>query len=454
MLARIRPDAMTRLILVLLALTALAMAVIWLAEIPGGVGIDLPGWRVEISLFGAAFLAGGALAVLFWIGRLWGKIGTWIAANRHRRELRRHDQALALLTRGYLAAAAGDGALGLRSAEAARTKLGEQPLIELLAAQSAQLMGDRPAADRALAALAARPESALAGVRGLLNFARADGEQIESLRLARRAVELQPEAPWTLPSLYEIELAEGDFAAAETTLKRMRHYGRIAAEAARRQLAHLHMARAKLVAPSDVGAALALAKSALKSDPGFVPALAFAAEAKAQLGQARRAWWALERGWKAGPHPELAASFWKIFKDAPPEEQLTRAQKLKAAQPEHAESRLLVAEAALAAGNLTLAREMLEGLEIKGARACRLLASLDEKQYGDTAGARAQQALADEAPGEPGWTCSACAKAAGEWQAKCPACGAFASLTWCAPGAAAEHATATRALPAPVLPAI
>ena len=71
------------------------------------------------------------------------------------------------ISRGLIAIGAGDLRSARKSAdEAARLSPGE-PLALLLTAQSAQLAGDRAAAERAFRAMAERDDTKLLGLRGL-----------------------------------------------------------------------------------------------------------------------------------------------------------------------------------------------------------------------------------------------------------------------------------------------
>jgi HemY protein len=455
--------AIARLVLALLVVAALSLAVTWVANLPGGVDVEVPGWRIELSLIGAALLGGVPLLVLLWLSRQWGKFRNWAGYSARRRAARRQETALAHLTRGFLAAAAGDAPAAAAAGQDAGRLLAGSPLVNLLTAQVAQMTNDRPGAEQALRALADHPDGALAGIRGLLTLARADHDRAEMTKLVHRAVELKPDAAWAVASLYEIEVADGDYAEAENTLLRLLRLGGIEAQEARRQQAHLLLARAKAAGASDIAAALKHAKAALKLMPDFAPAAAYGVWARSQLGQPRRSWWALEKAWKLGPHPELAASFRRIFAEASAPDRLSRAQTLANAHPNHPESRLLLAEAALAADNLKLAREMLEAIEPKGARAFQLLGALDQKQYGDgaawlakAAAAKADPDLANADLAEAGWYCRQCRAEADEWQAKCPACGSFASLDWDRPrrAPAAQAQSLASSLSAPSLSAL
>ncbi len=82
---------------------------------------------------------------------------------RHRRAIKGY----LAITRGLIAIGAGDLRIARKSAdEAARLSPGD-PLALLLTAQSAQMAGDRAAAERAFRAMSVRDDTKLLGLRGL-----------------------------------------------------------------------------------------------------------------------------------------------------------------------------------------------------------------------------------------------------------------------------------------------
>src|SRR6185437_10233192 len=108
------------------------------------------------------------------------------------------------------------------------------------------------------------------------------------------------------------------------------------------------LAAATADAEPDPSRALRLARQAWKQDPTFAPAaLAYAKRLRAE-GRESRAQAVLAKTWQLAPHPDVAA-----FALAPVTDALARAQaakRLTAQNPEHVESRILLARSALAAG--------------------------------------------------------------------------------------------------------
>ena len=116
---------------------------------------------------------------------------------------------------------------------------------------------------------------------------------------------------------------------------------------------------------------------------------------------------------------------------------LKRVEKLVATAPAHLESRLLLAEANLAAelwgparAQLEEARTALGNSAHPPRRLARLMARLEESQSKDPSAAHRWLLLAAEAAPEHGWLCSACGAPSAMWSANCSHCRSFDSLRW------------------------
>ena len=110
--------------------------------------------------------------------------------------------------------------------------------------------------------------------------------------------------------------------------------------------------------------------------------------------------------------------------------------------PEHPESRLLLALTALDAGLTGRARGALEAVVRSGRadrRAFMALSELEDAEKGDTPDARAAQAhwlreAANAAP-EPRWRCGQCGTDHAAWAPLCSACGTVGPIGWTAAAA-------------------
>jgi len=428
----------TRVLWFALKLAVLVALAYWLAERPGRVAVDWLGYRVETSvgllLLAVALVAlGAALAYRFWrfVYRAPRDLGRTLQAGRRRR-------GYAALTQGMVAVAAGEADEAARAARRADTLLEEPPLTMLLSAQAAQLNGDEAAAKRYFTAMLKDRETRFLGLRGLLTQALREGDERTALDLVRQAHGIRPRTPWVLTALFDLSERRGDLETAERALKDALAAKALSAPEAARKRAVVLLERA-LAARHDgnVAAALRLAREAHKLAPDLAPGAVLHAELLVAAGQARRAAKVLERAWPRAPHPDLARVYLDARPTDDPVERLKRLGKLVAGQPDHRESHLVLARAALAAQLWGEARRHLKaaagpgGLDgAPGEPVCRLMAELEEAEHGDGAAARAWLTRAAEAPKGPAWVCGSCGALAPRWSARCAACGTFDALAW------------------------
>jgi HemY protein len=420
----------------LLFLVAIAAAIAWFLGQPGQVSLVWHGWRVDTSvgvLLGAVVLLAAALAILY---RLWRLVrGTPSAIARYRREGRRLKGYRAL-TQGMVAVAAGDPGEAQRQARRADLLLKEPPLTMLLSAQAAQLDGDEAAAEKYFIAMLARPETEFLGLRGLATLATKRGEVKKALAFVRRARELRPKTGWVLNTLYELETKAGDWQAAEETARRAARVRAIPPEEGSRKRAialyQQSLADSALNHPEE---ARTRALKAVELAPGFVPAALRAAELLDARGKKRRARHVIEEAWARSPHPDLARAYLTLHGATDPLKRLLEIQRLVSHRPVDAESHIALAEAALAARLWGEARKALEALRDgadapRSARVCRLWATLEESEHGDSAKAREWLARAAHAEPDRAWTCARCGAAHGNWEPVCRRCGAYDALEW------------------------
>ncbi|HVO14284.1 MAG TPA: heme biosynthesis HemY N-terminal domain-containing protein [Alphaproteobacteria bacterium] len=449
---------MVRVLVAFAVIAALSAAGAWLARHPGTVAMHWQDYTIETSvgvlLAALALIALGlaALVLLF----------TWARAlpslfGRGRRRSRRRQGYLAL-ARGLVAVAAGDAGEARRQARRADELLAEQPaLTKLLSAQAAQLDGDDGAARRYFAQMLKQRETEFLGVRGLLTIAEHEGDAPRALALARRADELRPATPWVVEKRFELEVAAGDWRAAETTARAALKRKAMPEPRARRLRAVVLLERSRLAAAEGLAErALVHAEKAHALDPDFAAASLRIAALLVTAGEERRARRAIEAAWALKPHPQLAELYLKLGANADALHRLKQVETLAALAPDHRESHIAVARAALDAKLWGQARKHLKAALATGVTSgvARLMAELEEAEHRDAAAARGWLARAAEAEAEPGWLCGRCGAQADAWSARCGNCGAFDAIDWKSPPrvatlppAEAAYA-ATQALPA------
>ena len=288
---------MTRALWFLLKVAVVIAIAIWLADRPGTVSIHWLGYAVEAPFWVALLVTLAALGIAALGYRLLRAL--ILAPRRIRRHsrARRRERGYRALTQGMVAIAAGDAPTARKMARKADGLLNEPPLTMLLSAQAAQLQGDERAAKQYFEAMLERPETAFLGMRGLLTQAIKSGDRVEALTLARKARALQPNTPWLLNTLYDLEARAGDWAAAEGTLQQAIQSGAIPTEEGRRHRAVLLLERSfEAERRGRADTALSHAQAAHDMLPGFVPAAVRLARRSPPTGPSRPPRWWSGRG--------------------------------------------------------------------------------------------------------------------------------------------------------------
>jgi HemY protein len=392
---------MTRIILFLASVAVVAAGVAWIADRPGEVSITWMGYRVETSVIVAAFaVAALVLIALF----LWSIVRAILHSPEHVSLFFRHRRAVkgyVAISRGLIAIGAGDLRVARKSAaEAARLSPGD-PLALLLSAQSAQMAGDRNAAERAFREMTKRDDTKLLGLRGLY----IEAQRRNDADAARFAVEeaAKVAAGWAGQAVLDYRCAAADWAGALDALDHMK--GALEKPDYRRKRAVLLAARAQALADIDRDTSRALVLESVKLAPDLVPAAALAGRRLAESGEPRKARKILETAWAINPHPDIAESYANLRLGDSARERLARMQKLADKVPGQLEGALAVARAALDAREFTTARAALTPyLSAPTRRVATLMADIEETEHGDEGRVREWMTRAMRASGDPVWT--------------------------------------------------
>lgn len=401
---------MIRTAIVLFLVASLAVAAMALGGDAGVASLVWRGWRVDMTAAAAALLVllVSLLATIFWSFLKWLLEAPQRAA-RTRAEAKRKQGGEAL-ARGFLAAAAGDGSEARRLAQKAADLAEDAPaLVRVLAAQAAEAAGDLPAAKAAYSAMLGFPDMRLAGLKGLMQTALAEGDRDAALRHAQSAYGLAKTARWAWRALVDSRLEAGDWAAALDLVQGAQERKIVSPLVADRTRAALLAASAASFeghANERLRAqALEYAQQAVKLRPDFAPGVVMAARLLAADGKVGRAATMIESAWKSQPHPALWLAYRDLRTDETPRERARRLSALAALNPEARESRVLTVEQALIGGEIGAARgaaatladepvtQRLAGLQ---ARAANAAGAVDE--------ARAWIARGAAAPQEADWS--------------------------------------------------
>jgi HemY protein len=424
---------MTRLVLFLLGVIALASGLAWLADRPGSLLLTWQGYEIETSVFRAVviFAAIIGLAVLVWtiLAQIWSSPASLSRFFTRRRQRRGLDA----LSSGMIAIGAGDRAMATRYAVQARKSLPNEPLTHLLRAQAAQLSGDKATARRIFEAMLASPDTEQLGLRGLYLEAGREGEHEAQRQFAERALRLNPKLSWPVDALFDLQCKAGDWAGALQTLSIAKRHNHVERPVADRRRAVLLAAQAQALEEDDPEKALTLALEAHGLSPSLIPAAAIAGRLLAARGNTPRAAKIIQKTWVKSPHPELATAYAYARIGDSPRDRLDRVKQLFVLNPHSIESSIAVALAAIEAHDYAEARRILQPLTETGLtrRVAALLARVEAEESGDKGRAREWLARAATAPRDAAWIADGVVS--DRWAPISPVTGTFDAFEWKVP---------------------
>jgi HemY protein len=411
-------------------------AAVWVANRPGLISLSWMDYTVEAQAWFALVVVMGGLLILLALHRfLLSVLGLSGAFGRYR-DYRKQIKGQRALVLGMSAVAAGDRKLAQHQAHRARRLLPrDRGLTVLLEADSARLTGDEAGAHAAYNKLLSNKDTAFLGMRGLLASALDRGQADEALPLARKALGMQPKQSWLLRLVYRLELRERRWDDALRTLRRVERAKAFPSDVTRSDRQAILIQQARDSFENAQGrAGMEKLKQAYRIDPGFVPAALALAERYIESGDRRAAVRLVGKSWQISPHPELAA----LWKELAP---LNKAQdfairlrwfeKLVALRPDHVESQLAAAQAAIDDRLWGEARQYISAAEaIKHtSRAYQMRAAMEE-QLGHPGEAHYWMDKAANADPDPVWTCRETGQIYERWSPVAEPHGAFNTIIW------------------------
>jgi HemY protein len=187
---------MRRVLFGLLACAVVVGAVLWVALLPGSVRFEAGTLAVDAATPVVVFAGLLVLAVLYLAVRALAWLVRLPRRMRLARAMRRRRDGDRAVTRALVALAAGHQSDAVAEANRARKLLGETPQTLLLSAQAHGLAGREAEAAAHFGTLAAHPDAALVGLRGLLDQAVARQDWAAAEQLAERAERVYPNSAW------------------------------------------------------------------------------------------------------------------------------------------------------------------------------------------------------------------------------------------------------------------
>ncbi len=435
-----------KIVLFVALMAVLALGAGMLMETEGGLTIAFGGVEYNLGPL-QAVIALVLFVFAVWLGmKLFGFLralyrflnGDETAISRYF-DRARERKGFEALSEGIVALAAGEGRLAATKAAKAEKYLRRPELTTLIQAQAAEMAGDKARAREMYKKLLTDDRTRFVGVRGLMQQKLAEGDTDTAMKLAEKAFALKPRHTEVQDTLLRLQADKGDWQGARETLSAKLKYGALPRDVFRRRDAVLALGQARdVVAEGKTIEAREAAIEANRLSPDLVPAAVMAARGYIEEGKPKHAARVLTKAWQAQPHPDIAAAFAEIVPDETPEARLKRFRALTKHNPDHDETRMLLAALNIAAGDFEAARKALGDLPEKKPtqRALTLMAAIERGEGEDDSVVRAWLARAVTAPRGPQWVCENCGHVHGEWGPVCEKCGSFDTLSWTTPDAA------------------
>jgi len=423
---------MIRILFYVLIVLALGAGFAWLADRPGELSLIWQGQRIEMSLMVAATLLASLIAAILIV--VWFIRVVWLSPHSISRyfRARKRDRGYQALSTGLIAAGAGDSALARKMTARTRGLLSsdQEPLIHLLEAQTALIEGKYDDARKKFELMADDPETRELGLRGLYLEAKRLGANEAARQYAERAADKAPHLPWATLAALDYRSQTGQWDEAIRLLDQSRASHVIDRKEADRKKAVLLTARASQKLEADPKGARDDAQAALKLAEDLVPAGLIAAKALFREDNLRKAASILEKLWKQDPHAEVARLYVRARSGDSASDRLKRANKLEALRPNNAVALATVAESALEARELPLARAKAEAAaRMQPSEGIfLLLADIEEADTGDDGRIRHWMNQALKSPRDPAWTADGVT--APEWLPVSPVSGRLDAFEW------------------------
>ncbi|WP_458792146.1 heme biosynthesis HemY N-terminal domain-containing protein [Yoonia sp. MH D7] len=435
--------SLIKILLFVAVVIAVTFGATQLLEVAGGATIAIAGIELTLSPLQLTF-AMVVLVVAVWLGLKLLKFlvaafkflnGDETAISRYF-DRNREKKGYEALAEGMMALASGEGHLAMSKAQRAEKLLKQPQLTNLLTAQAAEMTGDSRTAEATYKKLLDNDKTRFVGVRGIMKQKLAAGDTETALKLAEKAFALKPKHEETQDVLLKLQAEKADWKGARTTLGAKLKSGSLPRDVHKRRDAVLALSEAKDI--MDEGSSIEAREAAIEANrlsPDLIPASVMAARGYIAAGNARYASRVLTKTWAATPHPDIAAAFAAIVPDETPQARLKRFNALIKQQPDHAETKMLLAELNISAEDFPAAKRALGGVVETDptSRSLTLMAAIERGMGADDIVVRGWLTRALTAPRGPQWICEKCQTIHATWGPTCGNCGSFDTLAWKTP---------------------
>ncbi len=379
---------------------------------PLPVRFEVLGYQGQTNI---AFFALGLIVISLVLTLLWRLLDFLFrlpSKIKRSRALARFQKGFSLLESAMISEAEGDHDKARKQALEAEDYLGEQSFMaRLIEARMSVKSGDFDSAQRRYHSFSHDKKTSMLSRRGLSKLALIRGDGTDAEFYAKEALEDNPKTKWAFDTLFDLSVRSCQWNKALELLKTGEKRGHFSSEEAGRYRTVLLTAfAAEAEMKGDQQTALQNVEKASGSAPGFAPAAALAARLLTAQGKTWKAANLLETAWTERPHPALALAYRDLKEQETIKDRAERMMGLAEMHADHRESRLLMAEQALALGDAEKAYKALLPLLDEhqdtgqlSARFCTLMA-LIAKRKGDVVEAESWNQRAIKAHFEPDWS--------------------------------------------------
>jgi HemY protein len=435
--------SLIKIVLFVVAIAALAWGAGYLLESEGGIQLTLMGTEYSLGPL-QSVIAGLILIVVVWVvlKALSLLVACWRFLNGDETAISRYfdrnreRKGFDALAEGMMAIASGEGKVAMSKAARAERYLNKPALTNLLTAQAAEMAGDRRKAEETYRKLVEDESTRFVGVRGIMKQKLSEGDTDTALKLAEKAFALKPKHQEMGDALLQLQAAKEDWSGARKTLSTKLKNGQMPRDVHKRRDAVLALSEAKEVFADDSSIeAREAAIEANRLSPDLIPAAVMAAHGYVEQKKPRYATRLLTKAWAVQPHPDLAAAFGAIQPDEKPAARIKRFAALTKSQPDHPETKMLLAELHIANEDFPAARRALGDLVETGptARSVTLMAAIERGEGASDTVVKGWLARALTVSRGPQWICDNCQHIHAGWKPVCENCSSFDTLTWRTP---------------------
>ncbi|KZY04589.1 MULTISPECIES: heme biosynthesis protein HemY [unclassified Sulfitobacter] len=435
--------SLIKIVLFVIIVAALAYGAAYLLDSQGGLQVTVMGTEYNFGPLQSVIAVLLLVLAVWLLFKILGLlVATWKFLNGDETAISRHfdrnreKKGLEALSDGLMALASGEGRVAMNKAAKADRYLNRPEVTNLLTAQAAEMAGDRRKAEESYRKLIENERTRFVGVRGIMRQKLAEGDTETAYQLAQKAFALKPKHAETGDTLLKLQANREDWSGARNTLSTKLKHGQIPRDLHKRRDAVLALSEAKEdIAAGRTQEAQESAIEANRLSPDLIPAAVMAAHAYLDQGKKRQASRVLRKAWEAQPHPDLAAAFAAIEPDETPQQRIKRFGALTRLQPDHPETRMLLAELHVAAEDFPQARRSLGDLveSEPTARSVTLMAAIERGEGASDSVVKGWLTRALTVPRGPQWICENCQHIHASWQPVCNNCGSFDTLEWKTP---------------------